>query len=196
MNSRCKVSAGFGPPVFSSSAGRNRFRHPVDTQGPERPLFPKGSGDNFPCTSVVTEIYSALHSPASSSGLQSALVTLGSRLSRAGAVRATMELGRRVHRFASTRGARRRGASRVGLAIYSVVETEVDVPHSWSNSAPLGCPAEGFAPNPGQFCTGDYTFKRRLVGGGCGWEPNARVRSTGAKVPAWLPTSRGTGMRL
>jgi len=42
-------------------------------------------------------------------------VALGSRLSRARAIRTEMELGRRVHRWASTGSAGRRGASRVSL---------------------------------------------------------------------------------
>src|SRR5262245_49421334 len=84
-----------------------------------------------------------LHRP----GLQSSPVALGSRLPLASAVRTEMELGRRVHCFASTRSAGRRAASRVGLgsrfnnafrsalrrregrrrkAVYSVGGTELD----------------------------------------------------------------------
>jgi len=53
--------------------------------------------------------------------LQPAQVALGSRLSRPDAVRAKMELGRRVHRWASIMNAGRRGALRAdrGSRIYS-----------------------------------------------------------------------------
>lgn len=64
-------------------------------------------------------------SPLHRRALQSTAVALGLELSRTRAVRATTELGRRVHRQASARSAGRRGALRVrfGLKINNALRS-------------------------------------------------------------------------